>query len=120
MTKQAVIDNITAAVVEILKTGNSAQKLYLRVRPSGDVDVNEETSWCCSPDEYYKRVPHTLSIEVLQSCRDYSSLTDTEIEECADNAADAAAELVDQWEPEIDVWIGAGNLAGVASDVTQA
>lgn len=110
MTKEAVIENIKAEVVEILRTGNSAQKLYLRLRPTGDVDVNEETNWCCSPDEYYKRVPHTLSLEIAKSTRDYSDLSEMEIEECADNADEAADDLIAGWDREIDEWIAAGNL----------
>ncbi len=105
-------DRIQAAVAEILRTGNSAPKLYLRVRPNGDVDVCEETSWCCSPEEYYKRVPHTLSLEVLASARDYSSLTADEIEACADAANDGAYDIVQGWQPDIAAWIAAGNYQG--------
>lgn len=111
MTKETVVENIKAEVVEILKTGNSAQKLYLRVRPAGNVEVNEETNWCCSPDEYYKRVPHTLSLEILKGTRDYSGLSECEIEQCADNADKAADELLAGWDHEITAWIAAGNLA---------
>ena len=108
-------ETIKDTVVEILKTGNSAPKLYLRSRPNGTVDVSEETSWCCSPDEYYRRVPHTLSLEVLAGTRDYSSLSESGIEECADNATDAAEEIVANWEPDITAWVMAGNLEGVAA-----
>lgn len=106
---KTLIENITNAVVEILKTGNSAQKVYLRVRPDGTVDVTNETSWCCSPDEYYKRVPHTLSLEVPRGTRDYSMLSEPEIEECADNAQEAAAEMVEAWQRDITEWVEAGN-----------
>ena len=110
--EQAVRETIEAALVEILKTGNSAPKLYLRVQPDGTVQTDEQASWCCSPDEYYKRVPHTLSLEVLKFTRDYSDLSAGEIEECADCADDAAAEIMRGWEYEIAEWITAGNLVG--------
>ena len=113
MTQTTLTETITDALTEILKTGNSTPKVYLRVRPNGTVDVSEETSWCCSPDEYYKRVPHTLSLEILAGTRDYSSLSESEIEECANNAAEAAEEIVANWEPDITAWVAAGNLEGV-------
>jgi flagellar biosynthesis/type III secretory pathway protein FliH len=113
-------ETIEAAVAEILKTGNSAPKVYLRVRPNGSVDVTEETSWCCSPDEYYKRVPHTLSLEVLASTRNYSSLSEDEIEECADNATEGAEEIVAGWQHHISEWVAAGNLDGVEATETDA
>lgn len=109
-----LIETLTSKVEAILKTGNSAQRLYLRVRPDGAVDATEETSYCVSPDEYYKRVPHTLSLEVLKSSRDYSSLTTAEIEECADGAADAAQQIVEGWIDDIEAWIEAGNLFAAA------
>jgi len=110
----ALAETIKAALIEILKTGNSAPKVYLRIRPNGTVDVSEETSWGCSPDEYYKRVPHTLSLEVLACCRDYSGLSEIEIEECADNAIEGADEILACWDADIDAWIAAGNLEGVS------
>lgn len=110
---ETITEKIEATVAEILKTGNSAQKLYLRVRPNGDVDVDEETSWCCSSDEYYKRVPHTLSLEILRGTRDYSDLSENEIEECADLADEAAHEIVQDWEVNIREWVEAGNLQNV-------
>lgn len=109
MTK--LCDNLTAAVADILRTGNSAPKVYLRLRPNGDIDVSEETSWCCSPEEHHKRVPHTLSLEVLASCRDYSSLSDEDIAECKEDADDAAHEIVQSWRPAIARWIEAGNYS---------
>lgn len=111
MTKQELIDAIRDEVVETLTTGNSAPKLYLRVQTSGEVRVSEETSWCCSPDEYYQRVPHTLSLEILKSTRDYSSLSQEEIEQQADCAKEAAEEIVEDWMPEIEAWIAAGNFS---------
>ncbi len=113
MNKDMLLENIKEALVPILKTGNSAPKLYLRVRPNGTADVSEEISWCCSPAEYYKEVPHTLSLEVLKSTRDYSSLSDGEIEECADNAEEAAEDIIAAWDAYIDTWIAAGNLEQV-------
>jgi hypothetical protein len=110
--KSTLTETIKAALVEILKTGNSAPKVYLRVRPAGTVDVSEETSWCCSPDEYYKRVPHTLSLEVLKADRDYSSLSATEVEDCVANTYEAAEEIIGQWDADIEAWIAAGN-AGI-------
>ena len=118
--KATLTDTIKTAVVKILKTGNSAPKLYLRVRPNGAVHITEGTSWCCSPDEYYKRVPHTLSLEVLKSTRDYASLSEDEIEECADNAGEAADDILTCWDADIDAWISAGNLEGVeATEVSE-
>jgi hypothetical protein len=114
MTQNELLRTITAAVADILRTGNSAPKLYLRVRPNGSVDVDKEISWCCSPDEYYKRIPHTLSLEVLQGSRDYTGLDDGEIEQCANMAEEAAVDIILGWEREIDEWIAAGNLEGVA------
>jgi hypothetical protein len=113
--KDVVIEAITDALVGILKTGNSAPKVYLRVRPSGSVDVAEETSWCCSPDEYYHCVPHTLSLEVLQGTRDYSGCTEADIEANADCAQEAAEQIVADWDDEIQTWIDAGNLIEVAA-----
>jgi hypothetical protein len=107
---EKIIDTIKAVLVEMLKTGNSAPRVYLRVRPNGTVEVSEEVSWCCSPNEHYKRVPHTLSLEVLKSERDHSMLSDEEIEECADNAEDTVDALLKTWEHDIGEWIAAGNL----------
>jgi hypothetical protein len=114
-TQETLTETIKAELVEILKTGNSAPKLYLRVRPNGTVDVAEETSWCCSPDEYYKRVPHTLSLEVYKSTRDYSGLSEIEIEQNADCADEAADQIIEGWSQSIGEWIEAGNLAEVTA-----
>ena len=111
MTKKTVVQNIKTEVVEILKTGNSAQRLYLRVQPDGSVEVSEEINWCCSPDEYYNRVPHEMSLEIAKSTRDYWALSAEEIEECADNAEEAADELAASWDHSINEWIAAGNLS---------
>lgn len=65
-TKQTTLaETIKAAVVEILKIGNSAQK--------------------------------------------------HEIEECADNAVEAAEQILEGWQTYINEWIAAGNLEGVES-----
>lgn len=112
---QALTAAITDVVSEILRTGNQAPKVYIRVRPDGTVDVSEEISWCCSPDEHYKRVPHTLSLEVPRGTRDYSMLSDVEIEECADNAQESAAEIVEAWSRDITAWIEAGDYAAQES-----
>ena len=121
MTQDELIRTITATAADILRTGNSAPKLYLRVRPDGSVDVNEEVSWCCSPDEYYKRVPHTLSLEIERGSRDYTCLNDGEIEQCAEMADEAAEEYVRLWSREIAEWVSAGNLEGVpATDLCDA
>lgn len=109
---EKLTETIKATVAEILKTGNSAQKLYLRIRPNGDVDISEETSWCCSEDEYFGRVPHTLSLEVLKSTRDYSHLSGDEVEYQADFAGECAEEIVNGWAGNIAEWIAAGNLTG--------
>jgi hypothetical protein len=113
--KETLHEAIKAALTGILKTGNSAPKLYLRVRPSGAVEINEETSWCCSPDEYYRRVPHTMSLEVHAGTRNYDELSDEEIGECADNAEDAAESILEMWQHDIDEWIAAGNLIDAAA-----
>ena len=114
MKQDELLAKITGTVADILRTGNSAPKLYLRVRPSGIVDVDEEVSWCCSPDEYFQRVPHTLSLEVVQGSRDYTCLDEDEFEQCAEMADEAAEDIVLGWKREIDEWIAAGNLEGVA------
>jgi hypothetical protein len=111
ITKDEMLAALREAVADILKTGNSAQKLYLRIRPSGEVNVDEQASWCCSPDEYYRQVPHTLSLELLKSTRDYSDISEADIEECAEAAPAAADELVAGWMGEIEAWIEAGNFA---------
>ena len=113
MERTELLANIQSAVADVLKTGNSAPKVYIRIQPTGDVDVREETSWCCSSDEYYKRVPHTLSLEIGQGERDYSMLDDDQIEECACNAEEAAEEWVNYYLPRIDAWIAAGNFSEV-------
>src|SRR5262249_42156336 len=110
MKTDELLIKIESIAAEILETGDSAPKLYLRVRPNGDIDVTRETSWCCSEDEYYKRVPHTLSLEIVKSTRDYSNLSEAEIEECAEYAHDAAEELMEGWKSAITEWITAGNL----------
>ena len=106
---------IKGALAYVLATGNSATKLYLRVRPNGTVDVAEETSHSVSEDEYNKRVPHTLSLEILKSARDYSGLDAEEIEAFADNADATAEEIVRGWEPKIREWVEAGNLQNAAA-----
>ena len=110
MIPESVESELRNAIIKVLTTGNSAPKVYLRLRPSGNVDISEETSWCCSSDEYYKQVPHTLSLEILSGTRDYSGLSEDEIKEAANNAEAAAYDLVDSWRREIEEWIEAGNL----------
>ena len=107
--------NIESAVADFLKTGSTANKVYVRIQPDGSVVVSEETSWTCSSDEYNKRVPHELSLEIPKGSRDYSGLTCGEIDDCVDARFEAAVDLVDGWDSDIQRWIAAGNYQEVSA-----
>lgn len=110
LKRDALEARIISQVTEILSIGLSAPIVYVRVRPTGSLDVTCETSRCCSEDEYYHRVPHTLSLEILEGTRNYSDLSPDEIDECRAYARDAAEEIVVGWHKRITAWVEAGNL----------
>lgn len=113
-SRVALETNIINAIMSVLRSdGSTANKVYLRIRPSGTADITEETSFCCSADEYNKCVPHALSLEIPRYERDYSGLSDNEIEDCWDNAHETAQNLLTIWQHDITRWIEAGNLTEV-------
>ena len=110
MTITNLNEAIIEAVTEVLKTGSTASKVYVRIRPNGAVDTSEETGMAYSEREYFGRAPHTLSLEIGKGERDYSHLTDEQIEECQDNAREAAEQWCADRQDQIERWIEAGNL----------